>query len=309
MNSEDKKNKEGLSPVRIYFQSWAFPWKRMQYFLIALLVAIAIILLFYYLGYRFFLEYIVEMTLLGIIVAIFVFGKIAIVKLNQYYIAHTAIITEGLVHGVIPQPCISEGLKLAKRVFTTDSFLQLFMVLVKSIFQKDLKNKDGKITNFWKELLSFIIAQLSAAIPYLSACASSWTMLHPDRDPEQTIWEGVELFRQNFKKMLGLIILYSVLILGIVVAGMIAVGNYLYNAISELSWIIWANNLLSKYGVFIEWGKRPATTIIVTAGIIFVFYIFLCFLRPVGTIGVLKKFYELVPADTGQADTGTVRLS
>lgn len=297
MNSEDKKKKEELSSAKIYFQSWAFPWKRVQYFLIALLAADAITLLFYYIGYRFFLKYVAEMTLLGIIVAIFVFGKIAIAKLNQYYVAHTAIITEGLVHGVVPQPCVSEGLKLAKRVFTTDSFLQLFLVLVKSIFQKNLKDKNGKPTSFWKELLSFILAQLSAAIPYLSACASSWAMLHPDRDPEETIWEGVVLFRRNLKKMTGLIIFYSILILGIIVAGMIAVGNYLYTAISELSWIVWANGLLSKYGVFIEWGDHPATTIIATAGIISVFYILLCFLRPVGTIAVLKKFYKLVPEE------------
>ena len=117
----------------------------MGYYLVALLAAVAIVCLFYYIGFKYAYEYLVLITILGIIAGMVIYKVIAGRKLQELYGAHIAVITEGLIHGIIPQPCIKEGLKLSVHVKEEKSILKLSLQILKQIFPKaDKKDTERK---------------------------------------------------------------------------------------------------------------------------------------------------------------------
>ena len=286
--------KKKLSTGAIYFQSWAFPWRRMGYYLVALLAAVAIVCLFYYIGFKYAYEYLVLITILGIIAGMVIYKVIAGRKLQELYGAHIAVITEGLIHGIIPQPCIKEGLKLSVHVKDEKSILRLSFQLLKKIFSKADKKDSEKKPGALESIKAFTTARLIAMIPYLGSCSESWAISHPDMKASEAMGDGTKLFLDNIKKMLPIIIVNFIIVAGISITGMVTSGISIYRKLRKLAFIIEIDKMFEAGGILLGLGHTPVSAIITATGIMTVFYWLYTFLRPGCTIVVLEQFYKTV---------------
>lgn len=289
-NIEKKK----LSIREIYFQSWAFPWRRMVYYLVALLASVVIICMFYYLGYKYAYKYLVLITILGIIAGIAAFVVIAGAKLKELYMAHIAVMTEGLIHDIIPQPCVKEGLRLTARFDEEKSAEKLTVQIFSKIFLKNDKNDTEKNPGVMKSIKAFIMAQFITLIPYLGDCSVSWAVSHPDMNVSEAMVEGAKIFCNNIKKMLSTIILNFIFVAGVSITGMLITGIFIYSKLRELAFIIELDKMFEAGGLLLGLGHTPVSAIITAAGIMTVFYVLYTFLCPRCTIVTLDQFYKIV---------------
>ena len=118
-------------------------------------------------------------------------------------------------YGIIPQPCIKEGLKLSVHVKDEKSILRLSLQLLKKIFSKADKKDSEKKPGALESIKAFTSARLIAMIPYLGSCSESWAISHPDMKASEAMGDGATLFLDNIKKMLPIIIVNFIIVAGI----------------------------------------------------------------------------------------------
>lgn len=284
-----------LTNKDIYVKTIGFAKRRFVLYLRGFILSIIIILAFgtidNLLSFVFNYESSFIITWIGIGLGIFAFFFIAIMPIEPLRAAHTAIMTEAILHNNIPQPCVEEGQKIALGSFPVMSFLILFGEGFKALGDLISIRDASKRSDWGPKVKSMVLFLASGLIPYVGPCITSWAFCHQDGDTKDRLIEGTRLFFKNLRHLLWFMILNLIVLSAASVVGIIGLFNLIHSLFSR-------SQLLSRVGEILlassdkYQGLVPAEAAVIAIVSILMVYVIWVFVRPMCTIPTLRRFYD-----------------
>lgn len=286
-----------LTNREIYVKTIGFAWRRFALYLRGFVFLIVIILAFGTLDNLLSLILNYEshfvITWIGIGLGVFAFFFIAIMPIEPMRAAHTAIMTEAILHNNIPQPCVEEGQKIALGSFPVMSFLILFGEGFKALGDLISIRDASKRSDWGPKVKSMVLFLASGLIPYLGPCITSWAFCHQTGDTKDKLIEGTRLFFRNLKHIIWFMILNLVVLYAATVVGIIVLFNLVHALFSKSNLISSIGKILLEHNENYQmWGLVPAEAAVIAIVSVLMVYVIWVFVRPLCTIPTLRRYYD-----------------